>query len=606
MASRRKSFIPCVVRDTLDHMDVLDESVLLPTLKDGDEDNENPQNFREREDSSFNMLYTCTVCSFSANNSETFSCHNTAQHPDKSLNSFQQTKLENRSVLLTSSDLPLAPGGTSGAEDSRKRRTETEAQADSPPESVMLKDEIRAVSVNGTIIIPEPMCHVTPLLQRPPNLSSTPTLAVPLYTNTYNPDLDSNSTLMASFTRFPYPTHAELSWLTAASKHPEEHIRVWFTTQRLKQGITWSPEEVEEARKKLFNGTSPHKRSRLNGHSSLQTPLQRSSEIFKRRPVEKLCESLRVMPPPPLFPENKTSSSAFFVASHFKIPAVASKNKIPVACPKQRLPLTPIVSTNLKRSAVLQPVNSVSDTSNKIKCNDVSLPSARVGRSTVIQTPCFPATGFESLRSSSTCSRGLNGSTADVLAVMERSQFPLLERVKGKSPEQMKLLEESFLRNGFPSFNEVKHLTTSTRLSREEIESWFLERRALRDDLEQALLNSMGSSHMAHKYADAFGSTSLLGRNVFVQTRWPIESQKGFAYTDFGRLFRDRRLDGSSGFLEQEDMFGEQNKCRTADVSKGRLLTKPNSSEIEERYTRMLNQRWPDGNAGDMDGEVML
>lgn len=71
-----------------------------------------------------------------------------------------------------------------------------------------------------------------------------PKIAVPLNTTKYNPSLDENLTLISSFNKFPYPTHAELSWLTAASKHPEEQIKVWFTTQRLKQGISWSPEEV--------------------------------------------------------------------------------------------------------------------------------------------------------------------------------------------------------------------------------------------------------------------------------------------------------------------------------------------------------------------------
>lgn len=71
-----------------------------------------------------------------------------------------------------------------------------------------------------------------------------PKIAVPLNTTKYNPSLDDNLTLISSFNKFPYPTQAELSWLTAVSKHPEEQIKVWFTTQRLKQGISWSPEEV--------------------------------------------------------------------------------------------------------------------------------------------------------------------------------------------------------------------------------------------------------------------------------------------------------------------------------------------------------------------------
>lgn len=73
------------------------------------------------------------------------------------------------------------------------------------------------------------------------------------------------------------------------------------------------------------------------------------------------------------------------------------------------------------------------------------------------------------------------------------TQFPLLERMKGKTAEQLKILEENFLRNSFPTHSEVDNLSASTRLSHQEIESWFVERRALRDNLEQALLNSMGT-----------------------------------------------------------------------------------------------------------------
>lgn len=73
------------------------------------------------------------------------------------------------------------------------------------------------------------------------------------------------------------------------------------------------------------------------------------------------------------------------------------------------------------------------------------------------------------------------------------TQFPLLERMKGKTAEQLKILEENFLRNSFPTHSDVDNLSASTRLSHQEIDSWFVERRALRDNLEQALLNSMGT-----------------------------------------------------------------------------------------------------------------
>lgn len=33
------------------------------------------------------------------------------------------------------------------------------------------------------------------------------------------------------------------------------YTQVWFSAQRLKHGVSWTPEEVEEARRKQFNGT---------------------------------------------------------------------------------------------------------------------------------------------------------------------------------------------------------------------------------------------------------------------------------------------------------------------------------------------------------------
>lgn len=65
--------------------------------------------------------------------------------------------------------------------------------------------------------------------------------------------MDSSSFLKTSFNKFPYPTKAELCYLTVVTKFPEEQIKIWFTAQRLKQGISWSPEEIEEARRKMFN-----------------------------------------------------------------------------------------------------------------------------------------------------------------------------------------------------------------------------------------------------------------------------------------------------------------------------------------------------------------
>lgn len=107
----------------------------------------------------------------------------------------------------------------------------------------------------------------TPSLYRPSSLDSNkdlPKVMIPLSSiPTYDAAMDTSSFLKTSFGKFPYPTKAELCYLTVVSEFPEEQIKLWFTAQRLKQGISWSPEEIEEARRKMFNtvfqGGAPQK-----------------------------------------------------------------------------------------------------------------------------------------------------------------------------------------------------------------------------------------------------------------------------------------------------------------------------------------------------------
>ncbi|XP_051526525.1 zinc fingers and homeoboxes protein 2-like [Myxocyprinus asiaticus] len=827
MSSRRKLSNPCTVRTTSStaedsvEMDLSSESLLYrcspvppPVEKNwkslkGKEKGQmskgssseqgsfythNLNDFREHEVSPqsecpLDALYLCTTCKFSTNSFDTLSCHNKLEHQCEGHVKLKKIKLDSQTILEQTTEgenesvpwkpgdstfpLRLEPSSNSASEDIGKtsvdnsKGLEKELEMEKELDVQVLNDEIRAVSVNGTIIIPEPMSHVTPLLQRPPNLSTALTIAVPFHNSKYNPILDSNTTLITSFNRFPYPTHAELCWLTAASKHPEEQIKVWFTTQRLKQGITWSPEEVEEARKKMFNGSmlpvhqtctdlpSPVselvKPSQPFAQSGQQLPGQTrllsngtangstatcqpvTATAFNQTPVlkrslgthllfsEVKCplvtttvdpkERLSMPPPPPPPPERLTIATSAVLTestesySAMKKPIIApfappngkllmvlplgpSKEKKPVAhplmLPKDRLPLSPIVSTNLKRSIVHKQIDnhiSISSSGPKNKSsylgNDVNMPLPtamivpQVNRPTIIRTP-FSLSAVPPLSSVATpvhqsepsvapvtsCSNSQNANgtpcgdaknwfldqnaqndsqRSSELTLRERpvpTHFPLLERVKGKSSGQMKLLEESFQKNSFPSFNEVKHLMISTRLSREKIESWFLQRRVLRDDMEQALLNSMGSKRCPQQYqqallngaynnASAFPfspvpldskSMNLL-KNVFVQNSWPspaelrhLEIQKRLSHTDLVHWFKDSHLAQQSSILQQKMVFEEQNDTSKQPSQNNQLLrdetTKPSSPEIEDWFTNMLGHRWQDmGNSGGLIGE---
>ncbi|XP_030215010.1 zinc fingers and homeoboxes protein 3 [Gadus morhua] len=107
-----------------------------------------------------------------------------------------------------------------------------------------------------------------------------PKVMIPLSSiPTYSASMDSSPYLKTSFSKFSYPTKAELCYLTVVTKFPEEQIKIWFTAQRLKQGISWSPEEIEDARRKMFNTiiqTAPsgsnHQRQTSNQHTITVLP----------------------------------------------------------------------------------------------------------------------------------------------------------------------------------------------------------------------------------------------------------------------------------------------------------------------------------------------
>ncbi|KAI4875056.1 hypothetical protein NFI96_010050 [Prochilodus magdalenae] len=103
--------------------------------------------------------------------------------------------------------------------------------------------------------------------------SSLPKVMIPLSSiPTYDPAMDLSSFLKASFGKFPYPTKAELCYLTVVSGFPEEQIKLWFTAQRLKQGISWSPEEIEDTRRRMFNTVFQAAPKALQSQSHLPVP----------------------------------------------------------------------------------------------------------------------------------------------------------------------------------------------------------------------------------------------------------------------------------------------------------------------------------------------
>ncbi|XP_010740605.2 zinc fingers and homeoboxes protein 2a isoform X3 [Larimichthys crocea] len=525
---------------------------------------QNLNTFKEHVDANhpnviLNPLYLCAVCNFNTKKFDTLTEHNERCHPGESNFKFKRIKMNNQTILEQTiegcsnsaviyntssavsgkgdelSTLPLSKPttvkiGKPKIMSSDNKRTESHLGKLTPD---LAKKPITALNVNGTVIIPEStllkadsLSHIMPSLQRPLNYTQVPKIAVPLNTTKYNPSLDDNLTLISSFNKFPYPTQAELSWLTAASKHPEEQIKVWFTTQRLKQGISWSPEEVEEARKKMFNGTissvpqtftvvtpqlNPQSSTNLSAPTAASKPLQTGASVLQSLPCQLLGQTSLVLTPVANGSTVTCAPLALTVANQ-----VAQSLKRPLA--------SAVIATESKRPSIIQTISAPMATSKLVSSKVLSFTvdpnktaeQLSVLRSSYTQCPFPEEDEIYRLIETTGLSRGeikkwfseqrllnLKGVPPPPVLVKAEvtpapkdgavkkavpSQFPLLERVKGKSSEQLKALEESFQRSSSPTEADIDQLAQETRLSKTEVDCWFSERRGLRDNMEKALL----------------------------------------------------------------------------------------------------------------------
>ncbi|XP_053186002.1 homeobox and leucine zipper encoding a [Scomber japonicus] len=64
-------------------------------------------------------------------------------------------------------------------------------------------------------------------------------------------ELDAIPELVQAFNLFPYPSSREVNALARVCALPLDKVKVWFMVQRIKYGISWSSEEIEETRRKL-------------------------------------------------------------------------------------------------------------------------------------------------------------------------------------------------------------------------------------------------------------------------------------------------------------------------------------------------------------------
>ncbi|XP_008141576.2 zinc fingers and homeoboxes protein 2 [Eptesicus fuscus] len=596
-----------------------------------------------------NPLYVCAECNFTTKKYDSLSDHNSKFHPGEINFKLKLIKRNNQTVLeqsieatnhvvsittsgpgsgdndpgISVSKTPIMKPGKPKADAKKAPKKPEEATPENHMEGTarLVTDAAEILSRLGSVELLQELGHVTPSVQLPPNINLVPKVPVPLNTTKYNSALDTNATMINSFNKFPYPTQAELSWLTAASKHPEEHIRIWFATQRLKHGISWSPEEVEEARKKMFNGTIQTVPPTITVLPTQLAPTKMSQPILQTAlPCQILGQTSLVL-------TQVTSGPTTVSCSPITL-AVAG-----VTSHSQKRPLvTPQAAPEPKRPHVAQVAQVAQVPEPPPKLANLSLTAASDRKKTKEQITHLKASFLQNqfpddaeiyrlievtglARSEIKkwfsdhryrCQRGIVHITSESLAKDQLSAsatphgrtyhaYPDFapQKFKEKTQGQVKILEDSFLKSSFPTQAELDRLRVETKLSRREIDSWFSERRKLRDSMEQAVLDSMGSGKKGQDGVAPNGALSRLDqltgaqlvsslpspspaitksqeqvhllRSTFARTQWPtpqeydqLAAKTGLVRTEIVRWFKENRCLLKTGTLKWMEQYQQQ------------------------------------------------
>ncbi|NXK55219.1 ZHX1 protein, partial [Chauna torquata] len=336
-----------------------------------------------------------------------------------------------------------------------------------------------AAEVASTVVTPAPVlqpgvAQVITAVTAPQNSNLIPKVLIPVNSiPTYNTALDNNPLLLNTYNKFPYPTMSEITVLSTQAKYTEEQIKIWFSAQRLKHGVSWTPEEVEEARRKQFNGTvhtvpqtitviPAHISAASNGLPSIlqtcqivgqpglvltqvagantlpvtapialtvagvpnQTQLQKS-QIHTAQPIAETKQVAAVPAPQPI--KNET---ALMNPDSFGMRAKKTKEQLAelkVSYLKNQFPQDSEISRLMKITGL---------TKGEIK-------------------KWFSDTRYNQRNSKNNHGIHLNSDSCK------------------KSPEQLHMLKSSFVRTQWPSPQEYNKLAEETGLPRSEIVSWF-------------------------------------------------------------------------------------------------------------------------------------
>uniref|UniRef100_A0A8D3A352 Zinc fingers and homeoboxes protein 1 n=1 Tax=Scophthalmus maximus TaxID=52904 RepID=A0A8D3A352_SCOMX len=390
--------------------------------------------------------------------------------------------------------------------------------------------------------IEAPLGHMTPVLSAFQAQQSAaaaaqpqPQLLIPLSSiPSYSAAMDTNPLLGSTYKKFPYPSTAEIGSLAAQTQFTEEQIKVWFSAQRLKHGVSWTPEEVEEARRKQFNGTVhtvPQTITVIPAHqlsaaaNGLQSILQtcqivgQSGLVFTQvgpggnlpvtspitltvagLPSQSQSSSRLSCQPTPTSSELKRATTVQPPSLSPQENSALSADTFSMRPKKSKEQLAELKASYLKNHFVtdaeisrLMKVTNLTKGEIKKWFSDTRYNQRNSKNSHVI---VFHDGGGRGSCSSASATIVIDSSDDNPTSphppctppVKEKETRPktwnpfpdfTLQKFKEKTPEQLVVLEESFEKSCNPSDDELSRMRTETKLTRREIDAWFTERRKM-------------------------------------------------------------------------------------------------------------------------------
>ncbi len=266
-------------------------------------------------------------------------------------------------------------------------------------------------------------------------------------------ELDAVSELVEAFNAFPYPTSQEASALARKCALPPDRVKAWFMMQRVRYGISWADDDIQETRRKLW-------------HIQKRAVAEECVEINDEEDCLGREEPQHVFIPPPaavahVDQRDQTPKPSRTAPQHI----TNDQNRLHFSqnnASQSNNGIQQLLSTNVVYKNGLAPASQVPQVNSQIQSDSRNLPPPH-------------NTGVQLLES-------FGRSSYDQHAAMSYPELPELSQslhcLPGKkSKAQLMALRRSFVQKSWPSDGEVQRLQRMTGLNRREIRKWFADSR---------------------------------------------------------------------------------------------------------------------------------